>query len=98
MVTSIPMKSIPHLTIHQLESFFPLEEHERELIISMCMGGGENKGSKNALLLIQTNIIHEMVKPISIHSILDSIVSTFTFCLMKYGRLAIPYWQIKYTT
>lgn len=38
-----------------------------------------------------------MVKPISIHSILDSIVYIFTFCLMKYGRLAILYWQIKYT-
>ena len=46
MVTSIPMKSIPHLTIHQLESFFPLEEHERELIISMCMGGGKTKARK----------------------------------------------------
>lgn len=39
-----------------------------------------------------------MVKLISIHSILDSIVSTFTFCQMKYGMLAIPCWQIKYTT
>lgn len=29
-----------------------------------------------------------MVKPISIHSIPDSIVSTFTFCLMKSGRLS----------
>lgn len=46
MVTSIPMKSIPHLTIHQLKSFFPLEEHERELIISMCMGGGKTKARK----------------------------------------------------
>ena len=39
MVTSIPMESIPHLTIHQLEAFFPLDESERELIISMVGGG-----------------------------------------------------------
>ena len=38
-----------------------------------------------------------MVKLISIHSIPDSIVSTFTFCLMKSGRQAIRCWQIKYT-
>ena len=41
MVTSIPMESIPHLTIHQLEAFFPLDASEKELIINI-MGGGNS--------------------------------------------------------
>lgn len=38
MVTSIPMDSIPHMTIHQLESFFPLDDLEKELIVSTWGG------------------------------------------------------------
>lgn len=32
------MESIPHLTIHQLESFFPIGESEKELIL-IILGG-----------------------------------------------------------
>lgn len=39
MVTSIPMESIPRLTIHQIEAFFPLDESEKELMISVIGGG-----------------------------------------------------------
>lgn len=42
MVSSVSMESIPHLTIHQLESFFLLEEFEKELIVSKW-GGGNKK-------------------------------------------------------
>lgn len=38
MVTSIPMDSIPHMTIHQLESFFSLDKYDKELIISKWEG------------------------------------------------------------
>lgn len=38
MVSSIPMESIPHLTIHQMESIFPLKESEKEMIISKWGG------------------------------------------------------------
>lgn len=32
------MESIPYLTIHQLESFFPIGESEKELIFNMLGG------------------------------------------------------------
>ena len=41
MVSSVSMESIPHLTIHQLKSFFLLEEFEKELIVSKW--GGNKK-------------------------------------------------------